>query len=136
VSLAFGCSSDGLLAVPAGDDAFAAKGSRARDEINLSLNDLAAVRGISVKQQQPLPKDRSPNPQNQPPSDSAASSSAGFAGNSASRVPVTTWDGASGGDAAGGSGLRNGQGRTDDDLVKPNGPLVGSSSTGVRKTFQ
>ncbi|CAM9373236.1 unnamed protein product, partial [Ectocarpus sp. 13 AM-2016] len=137
VSLAFGCSSDGLLAVPAGDDTFAAKGSRARDERNLSLNDLAAVRGISVKQQQqPLPKDRSPNPQNQPPSDSVASSSAGFAGNLASGVPVTTWDGASGGDAAGGSGLPNGDGRTGDDLGTPNGPLAVSSSTGVGRTFQ
>ncbi|CAM9924192.1 unnamed protein product, partial [Ectocarpus sp. 8 AP-2014] len=136
VSLAFGCSSGGLLAVPAGDDAFVAKGSRARDERNLSLNVLAAVRGISVKQQQPLPKGRSPNPQNQPPSDSVAPSSAGFAGNSASGVPVTTWDGASGGDAAGGSGLPNGEGRTGNDLVIPNGPLAVSSSTGVGRTFQ
>ncbi|CAM9483359.1 unnamed protein product [Ectocarpus sp. 4 AP-2014] len=136
VSLAFGCSSDGLLAVPAGDDAFAAKGSRARDERNSSLNDLAAVRGISVKQQQPLPTDRSPNPQNQPPFDSVAPSSAGFAGNSASVVPVTTWDGASGGDAAGGSGLSNCEGRTGDDLVTRNGPLAVSSSTEVGRTFQ
>lgn len=122
VSLAFGCSSEGLPAVPAGDEAFAAKGSRARDERKLSLNDLAAVRGISVKQQQSLPKDRSPNRQNQPPSHKLASG-----------VPVTSWDSANGRDAASGSNgvAANGEGRTGNDLVIPNGTFGVSSSTGV-----